>query len=132
MTWLGFYRFFPPKCRSSVQCAARRCQGALLATRVRSLLKCSSRPAARLLRHCCYFFLPLLAAQGNFPYPSAYMLNGQGQLPAFPVRRACEQLAAPGLQGAPLLRAAALAAGTFYNHSGDLTCFDYRWEARLG
>lgn len=42
-------------------------------------------------------------AMGNFPYPSSYMLNGQGELPAYPVRVACEALATPGLQGADLL-----------------------------
>ena len=30
---------------------------------------------------------------GNFPYPSSYITNGHGQLPAFPVRAACEPLA---------------------------------------
>jgi lysosomal Pro-X carboxypeptidase len=28
-------------------------------------------------------------AMGNYPYPSAYILNGDGTLPAFPVRLAC-------------------------------------------
>ena len=32
-------------------------------------------------------------AMGNFPYPSTYILNGDGTLPAFPVRVACEFLA---------------------------------------
>jgi lysosomal Pro-X carboxypeptidase len=26
---------------------------------------------------------------GNFPYPSSYMTNGAGDLPAYPVRVAC-------------------------------------------
>ena len=30
---------------------------------------------------------------GNYPYPSSYILNGQGLLPAFPVRVACLALA---------------------------------------
>lgn len=33
---------------------------------------------------------------GNFPYPSAYITNGHGELPAFPVRAACAHLAADG------------------------------------
>lgn len=32
-------------------------------------------------------------AMGNFPYPSSYILNGNGKLPPFPVRVACEALA---------------------------------------
>jgi lysosomal Pro-X carboxypeptidase len=31
-------------------------------------------------------------SMGNFPYPSGYILNGNGVLPAFPVRVACEYL----------------------------------------
>eukprot|EP00955_Chlamydomonas_euryale_P051001 354731-Chlamydomonas_euryale.AAC.7 len=31
-------------------------------------------------------------AMGNFPYPSGYIINGMGTLPAFPVRAACERL----------------------------------------
>lgn len=42
-------------------------------------------------------------AMGNFPYPSSYMLNGNGELPAFPVRVACNELAEPKLNGTRLL-----------------------------
>lgn len=31
-------------------------------------------------------------AMGDFPYPSSYILNGNGHLPAFPVRVACKAL----------------------------------------
>ena len=31
-------------------------------------------------------------AMGNYPYPSPYILNGAGILPAFPVRVACSHL----------------------------------------
>jgi hypothetical protein len=31
-------------------------------------------------------------AMGNYPYPSGYVLNGGGQLPAFPMRVACKHL----------------------------------------
>ena len=60
---------------------------------------------------------------GNYPYPSPYILNGAGELPAFPVRVACEALAEPGLEGAALLGALADAVGVFYNHSAALGCF---------
>jgi hypothetical protein len=32
---------------------------------------------------------------GDYPYPSSYLLNGKGVLPAFPVRKACESLDFP-------------------------------------
>ena len=34
---------------------------------------------------------------GNYPYPSPYILNGAGVLPAFPVRVACSHLGKEGL-----------------------------------
>lgn len=46
-------------------------------------------------------------AMGNFPYPSAYILNGDGALPAFPVRVACSHLEDPHLVGEALLGAMA-------------------------
>jgi hypothetical protein len=42
-------------------------------------------------------------AMGDFPYPSSYMLNGNGQLPAYPVKVACAHLAREGLQAEELL-----------------------------
>ncbi|KAL6769573.1 hypothetical protein ACKKBG_A31535 [Auxenochlorella protothecoides x Auxenochlorella symbiontica] len=67
-------------------------------------------------------------AMGNYPYPSGYMLNGDGELPAYPVRVACQHLADPQLPNdhQALLRGLGLASGVFYNHSGNLPCFD--WE----
>lgn len=61
------------------------------------------------------------------PYPSGYMLNGDGQLPAYPVRVACQHLADPHLaeDAKALLRGLGLAAGVFYNHTGSLACFDW-------
>uniref|UniRef100_A0A7S3VQE0 Lysosomal Pro-X carboxypeptidase n=1 Tax=Dunaliella tertiolecta TaxID=3047 RepID=A0A7S3VQE0_DUNTE len=64
-------------------------------------------------------------AMGNFPFKSGYILNGHGELPAFPVRVACEHLADPQLSGRRLLEGMAMAAGVFYNYSGSLQCFDY-------
>ncbi|GBF97767.1 hypothetical protein Rsub_10192 [Raphidocelis subcapitata] len=64
-------------------------------------------------------------AMGNFPYPSGYMLNGNGELPAFPMRAACEALdAADDDGGEGLLRGVAEAAGVFYNYTRSLPCFD--------
>lgn len=34
-------------------------------------------------------------AMGNFPYPSSYMTNGAGDLPAYPVRVACGHMTTP-------------------------------------
>eukprot|EP00879_Flechtneria_rotunda_P021987 GHRR01023188.1.p1 GENE.GHRR01023188.1~~GHRR01023188.1.p1 ORF type:complete len:289 (+),score=68.98 GHRR01023188.1:914-1780(+) len=62
-------------------------------------------------------------AMGNFPYPSSYMTNGAGNLPAYPVRVACSYMAEPHLDGPKLLTAMAQAAGVLYNFSGTLDCF---------
>ena len=55
------------------------------------------------------------------------MLNGGGVLPAYPVRAACSFLAASDLHkdGFALLRAMGQASGVFFNHSGQLDCFDW-------
>jgi len=63
-------------------------------------------------------------AMGNYPYRSAYILNGEGFLPPFPVRVACEHLSAQGLEGEELLASLASAIGVFYNFTGALECFD--------
>lgn len=64
-------------------------------------------------------------AMGNFPYPSAYILNGNGVLPAFPVRVACESLAedmtAEG-QVDQWLSGLASFAGVYYNYTKKLEC----------
>ncbi len=69
--------------------------------------------------------LYLLLPQGNFPYPSSYILNGLGELPAYPVRVACESLGQHNMAGAELLRGLAGAVAVFYNYTGDLQCLDY-------
>ena len=61
---------------------------------------------------------------GDFPYASSYMLNGNGQLPAYPVRRACDALAAPYGTAPQLLSRMADAVGVFYNYTQTLDCFD--------
>jgi hypothetical protein len=65
-------------------------------------------------------------AMGNFPYRTGYLLNNAGTLPAYPVRVACQHLAEPHLEAPQLLSKFADAAGVFFNHSGHLTCYDYR------
>ena len=67
---------------------------------------------------------PAVPLSGDYPYPSTYILNGVGTLPAFPVRAACEALAQEGLEGEALLGAMADAVGVFYNFTGGLECFD--------
>ena len=62
---------------------------------------------------------------GEYPYPSPYILNGAGILPAFPMRTACSHLADPHLDGPGLLQGLARAAGVFYNYSGQLECIDW-------
>ena len=42
-------------------------------------------------------------AMGDFPYPSSYMLNGNGELPAYPMRVACEELKEEGMEDEELL-----------------------------
>ncbi|WIA14666.1 hypothetical protein OEZ85_003168 [Tetradesmus obliquus] len=62
-------------------------------------------------------------AMGNFPYPSSYMTNGAGDLPAYPVRVACEIMVSRGtLDGPRLMEGLAQAAGVLYNFSGSLPC----------
>lgn len=64
-------------------------------------------------------------AMGDYPYPSNYMLNGQGVLPAYPMRAACQPLSQQGITGAALLEGLHRAVGTFYNFSGHLPCYNY-------
>ena len=68
--------------------------------------------------HACTCMRRDYMAMGNYPYPSSYILNGNGQLPAYPVRAACEALAQEGLEGTPLLTAFAKSLGVFYNYTG--------------
>ena len=67
-------------------------------------------------------------AMGNFPYPSDYLLNGFGTLPAWPMRVACAKAGsepeAPS-SGPALLEGLREAVGVFYNHSASVKCFDY-------
>ena len=66
-----------------------------------------------------------LRLQGDYPYPSSYILNGLGELPAYPVRVACDSLGEKDMAGERLLAGLAGAVGVFYNYSGTLECLDY-------
>lgn len=64
-------------------------------------------------------------SMGNFPYPSSYILNGDGDLPAFPVRVACLSLAKDMTgddQEEEWLAGLASFAGIYYNYTGMLVC----------
>ncbi|GIL59446.1 hypothetical protein Vafri_14127, partial [Volvox africanus] len=65
-----------------------------------------------------------MMAMGNFPYPSSYITNGHGELPAFPVRVACSYLDSESFTDGDLLEAMSQAVGVYYNHTGDVLCFD--------
>ncbi len=54
---------------------------------------------------------------GNFPYPSTYILNGGGEMPAFPVRVACEFMKEENMPSDALLSAFADSLGIFYNYT---------------
>lgn len=73
-------------------------------------------------------------AMGNYPFPSTYILNGQGTLPAWPVRVACESLNFPlaGASNDTLLESLREAVSIYYNYTRTteggreegLECFD--------
>lgn len=58
-------------------------------------------------------------AMGNYPFPSTYILNGQGTLPAWPVRVACEALNFPtsSASNATLLEGLREAVSVYYNYT---------------
>ena len=58
-----------------------------------------------------------IQAMGNFPYPSTYILNGGGEMPAYPVRVACESLADEAMATDELLSGFADSLGIFYNYT---------------
>jgi lysosomal Pro-X carboxypeptidase len=64
-------------------------------------------------------------SMGNFPYESSYILNGNGVLPAFPVRVACQHLATNMTgehQVDEWLAGLAAFAGVYYNYTQQLEC----------
>ncbi|DAZ97912.1 TPA: hypothetical protein N0F65_007253 [Lagenidium giganteum] len=78
-------------------------------------------------------------AMGNFPYPSAYLTSGNGEMPAWPVRAACSHLADEFADDDKLLAALRDAASVYTNVTQDLQCYklpeakdfdgiwDYQW-----
>ena len=68
-------------------------------------------------------------AMGSYPYPSSYILNGDGVLPPYPMREMCKPLAQHSLGPDELLQALSEGTGVFYNYSGALTCFDTHGSA---
>lgn len=70
-------------------------------------------------------------AMGNYPFPSTYVLNGRGTLPAWPVRVACEFLNFPTTlsSNVTLLEGLRNAVSVYYNYSrpdgeAPIQCFD--------
>ena len=64
-------------------------------------------------------------AMGNFPYPSSYILNGNGVLPAFPVREACKSLEKDLTgEGVEWLEGIRGFADVYYNYTKDKECFE--------
>eukprot|EP01023_Acetabularia_acetabulum_P045959 TRINITY_DN468_c0_g1_i5.p1 TRINITY_DN468_c0_g1~~TRINITY_DN468_c0_g1_i5.p1 ORF type:complete len:541 (-),score=89.95 TRINITY_DN468_c0_g1_i5:247-1818(-) len=63
-------------------------------------------------------------AMGNYPYASSYMTNGDGYLPAYPMRVMCEYLKEADMSGSELLSAFAKSVGLFYNATKDKECYD--------
>jgi lysosomal Pro-X carboxypeptidase len=68
-------------------------------------------------------------AMGSYPYPSAYMTNGDGFLPAYPMKHVCKRME-PAF-GKPsddtLLEAFGSAIGVWYNYTETEVC--YNWTA---
>ncbi|ETO04378.1 hypothetical protein RFI_33019 [Reticulomyxa filosa] len=64
-------------------------------------------------------------AMGSYPYPSSYMLDGQGYLPSYPLQSSCNQFLSQDLttNNVSLLTAMRELAGVFYNYSGTEQCY---------
>ena len=64
-------------------------------------------------------------ATGMFPYPSSYMLNGDAELPAWPMRAICSgKLSEKGLTGVAALEALAEGISVYFNATRDAVCYD--------
>jgi len=62
---------------------------------------------------------------GSYPYASSYMLNGDGILPSYPMRKGCNYLTKNVISDEmELLEAVRNAVGVFYNYTFDVDCFD--------
>lgn len=64
-------------------------------------------------------------AMGMFPYPSSYMLNGDAELPAWPMRAICGgRLSEANLTGVAVLEALAEGISVYFNATRDAVCYD--------
>lgn len=70
-------------------------------------------------------------SMGSYPYPSSYILNGDGVLPAYPMRELCRRVVATAAAAdrredpsRGLLEALREGVGVFYNYSNTAECFD--------
>ncbi|RLN70090.1 hypothetical protein BBJ28_00006452, partial [Nothophytophthora sp. Chile5] len=63
-------------------------------------------------------------AMGNYPYPSSYIMEGESVLPTYPMRVACEYLAADFEEDtAALIAGFRDSVGVYYNSSQSESCF---------
>jgi lysosomal Pro-X carboxypeptidase len=64
-------------------------------------------------------------AMGNYPYPTSYIMDGQVDLPGYPMRAACEPLAGSFEEGdnTGLLSAFRESIAVYYNATKSETCF---------
>ncbi|KNC84358.1 hypothetical protein SARC_03403 [Sphaeroforma arctica JP610] len=62
-------------------------------------------------------------AMGSFPYPSAYLLNGKGMLPAYPVAAACRFVEGERTDMEIVEGLMTGLTQMYYNNTGDKTCF---------
>jgi len=63
-------------------------------------------------------------AMSSYPYPSSYILSGDGVLPAYPVQVACSVGLSQPLKGLTLLEGIRKAMDVFYNATRDKPCFE--------
>jgi len=66
-------------------------------------------------------------AMGDYPYPSGYIINNDGTLPAFPVVEACKFLGEDYTSDedeTKLIEGIRDFAGIYYNHSGTVDCYN--------
>ncbi|EQC34365.1 hypothetical protein SDRG_08136 [Saprolegnia diclina VS20] len=66
-------------------------------------------------------------AMGNFPFPSSYLTGGAADLPAYPVRAACDVMAT-STNASTLLPAMRDAANLYLNATKDVPCF--AWDTQ--
>uniref|UniRef100_A0A7S2CI96 Lysosomal Pro-X carboxypeptidase n=1 Tax=Octactis speculum TaxID=3111310 RepID=A0A7S2CI96_9STRA len=73
-------------------------------------------------------------AQGNYPYTSSYFMNGRGEMPPYPIIKACDTFLADDLMATcnedptalcpALYEGIASFVGVYYNNSEKLACND--------